>query len=62
MEIENRISIISKHLDSAIMEISSTWNRDRLLEAQQLIKQVIWVIKKDKEYDKEHPNWRNKKI
>ena len=56
------LSIINKHLDSAIMEISSTHERDKLIESQSLIKKVIWSIKKDKKFDKEHPNWRNKEI
>ena len=62
MEIENRLSIINKYLDSAIMEISGTHERDRLVEAQALIKKVIWGIKKDKKFDKEHPNWRKLEI
>ena len=62
MEIENRLSIVSKHLDSAIMEITGTYQRDKLLEALLLVKQIIWGIKKDKIYDKEHPNWKKQSI
>ena len=62
MEIENRLSIINKHLDSAIMEISATWERDKLLEAQSNIKRVIWGIKKDKVFDRKYPDWKKKDI
>lgn len=62
MEIENRLSIVNKHLDSAVMEISGTSERDRLIEAQSLIKKVIWGLKKDKKFDKENPDWRKKEF
>lgn len=56
MEIENRLSIINNHLDSAIMEVTDTYELKELLEAQSLIKKVIWGIKKDKQYKKSQIN------
>lgn len=48
MNLENKLAIINANLDTAIMEVSSTTERDWLLNAQQEIKKVLWHIRKDK--------------
>jgi hypothetical protein len=46
MNYENQLSIINSMLGKVIMLSDATWDRDRLIEASDNVKKVLWGIKK----------------
>jgi hypothetical protein len=48
MNTENKLSICNTYIEEATMEIDDTCLRDKLIDAQNQIKKVIWHLKRDK--------------